>query len=109
MDDLSSTAKRLLKEIIKYDSDKKHFEDYFNLFYDWSKSKYKSEEILRSAFEELKDAKMIDISWSDDGPDNLSVTSKGISYLDEKRRKNIVSTIKWIIATIITIYSIFKK
>ena len=106
MDNLSKISQTLLKEIIKCNSNPKHFEDYFNLFCDLSKTKYKTEEILRTAFGELEDAGMIKTEWADDVPWKISVTSRGYSYLSEKKKKSIVSFLKWFIGFIVAIAAI---
>lgn len=106
MKDVSRISQFLLKDIIKHNSNPKYFEDYFNLFFDLNKTKYKTEEILRTAFGELEDAGMIRISWADDVPWTLSVTSKGFSYLGEKRKKSFISFLKWLIGFLIAVAAI---
>lgn len=106
MEDISYIGRKLLKEIIKTNADVKHWEKYFNLFYDWEKSKYKSEDVLRSAFGELKDNGLIDISWADNEPYYLSITSKGISYFKDCRKTKILKFCAWIITTLIALASL---
>ena len=106
MEDISKRAKILLKEIIKFDADTSHFEKYFEESYDWSKSKYQSESILRSSFGELKEAGLINIQWADGIPWVLSITSKGSTHKEEIAKHKVILILKWVIGTLIAIAAI---
>lgn len=104
MQEISKLSKKLLAEIIKHNGDTEYFKEYFDL--DLRKTKYKTEESLRSAFGELKNAELIDIQWADNVPWILSITGKGYTYLKELRFKKVISFLKWVIGTLIAIAAI---
>lgn len=108
MEELSKTSETLLKEIIDTEANVEYWNEYFDdVFFTSGEKKYKNEQNLRSAFEELKDNDFINIQWADNKPFFLSLNAKAYSYISCKERKivnwfsdNVIAIISLIISVI---------
>ncbi len=96
---LSDNAEKLLHEIIEHEDNS--FAYWLNRF---SQLTFKEEQRISSLFDELSDAKMINVFWADNGPCEITVLDKGYTYFSDKinetNNKKKLSRREWCIAII---------